>query len=125
MSMLKTFTSASLLGLALVAPLTASAEKAPPAVPFQYGLGQQKFQAMCSECHGQWAEGTDKGPTLLHAYYRPAHHADEAFYRAATQGVKAHHWRFGDMPRVEGATREDIKPIIPFIRWLQRENGIQ
>jgi cytochrome c2 len=96
-----------------------------PSVPFQYGVGVQNFQALCSECHGEWAEGSDKGPTLLHPYYRPSHHSDDSFYRAASQGVNAHHWRFGNMPPVEGATPEDIQSIILFIRWWQRENGIQ
>lgn len=113
----------ALLGMLVAAPASTYAET-PPAVPFQYGLGMQKFQSLCSQCHGQWAEGSDKGPTLLHKYYRPAHHSDDAFYNAALNGVKAHHWGFGDMPPVEGATADDIRPIIPFIRWLQQQNGI-
>ena len=96
-----------------------------PRVPFQYGLGMQKFQAKCAECHGTWAQGTDKGPTLLHPFYKPSHHGDQSFYRAALQGVQAHHWGFGDMPPVEGIIRKDMDAIIPFLRWWQKENGIR
>jgi hypothetical protein len=128
MSILKMLSIISLLGFTVFTSVTTSAEKKvtkAPAVPFQYGLGVQSFQALCSECHGEWAEGSDKGPTLLHPYYKPSHHSDDAFYRAASQGVGAHHWNFGNMPPVKGATPKDIQPIILFIRWLQRENGIQ
>ena len=95
-----------------------------PRVPFQYSLGVQKYQKMCSSCHGQWLEGTGMGPPLLHPFYKPSHHGDPSFYRAALQGVKAHHWEFDDMPAVPGATKQDMDAIIPFIRWLQREKGL-
>lgn len=95
-----------------------------PKVPFQYGLGMRKFRKMCSQCHGEWGEGSDQGPPLMHDFYKPSHHGDPAFYNAVLKGVKAHHWRFGDMPPVAGATTNDVKKILPFIRWLQQENGI-
>ncbi len=97
-----------------------------PSVPFQFGVGMQKFQEKCSACHGKWAEGTaEKGPPLVHPYYKPSHHDDDSFFRAALSGVQAHHWHFGNMPPVEGITNQDIGQIIQFIRWWQRENGIR
>lgn len=97
-----------------------------PKVPFQFGRSIQEFQKKCSVCHGKWAEGTaDKGPPLIHPYYEPSHHDDDSFFRAALSGVQAHHWHFGDMPPVIGVTNQDIKQIVQFIRWWQRENGIQ
>ena len=95
-----------------------------PRVPFKFGVGMKKYRTMCTQCHGEWAEGTDKGPPLIHPFYKPSHHADESFYRAAIRGVKAHHWKFGDMPPVSGATTDDVSRILPFIRWLQQENVI-
>ena len=95
-----------------------------PQVPFKLGLGMKKFQTMCSKCHGEWGEGTDQGPPLMHPFYKPSHHGDPAFYNAALKGVKAHHWQFGDMPKAEGATSKDVAQIIEFVRWLQKENGI-
>ncbi|RLA39089.1 MAG: cytochrome c, partial [Gammaproteobacteria bacterium] len=101
MNLGKKFILISLFTLVSFVSLEANAEekvaKAPP-VPFQYGLGVRNFQTFCSECHGEWAEGSDKGPPLLHPYYKSSHHSDDAFYRAASQGVTAHHWRFGNMP---------------------------
>ena len=93
-------------------------------VPFKYAQGKKKFTARCSACHGEWGMGTKQGPPLMHRFYKPSHHADGAFYRAALKGVRAHHWKFGDMPRVPGIDTKELDLIIPFIRWLQRENGI-
>ncbi|MDH3713841.1 MAG: cytochrome c [Gammaproteobacteria bacterium] len=93
-------------------------------VPFKYGLGQQKYTAMCAECHGKWLRGTDQGPPLLHGYYKPSHHGDRSFYRAILQGTQQHHWNFGDMAPVPGATQADAQQIIPFVRWVQQAEGL-
>jgi cytochrome c len=97
----------------------ATAEEKPP-VPFAYGAGFAKYQEICAECHGQWADGTDQGPPLIHAYYVPSHHSDESFYRAILQGAKRHHWTFGDMEPVPSATMNDAVNITKFVRWLQQ-----
>lgn len=97
-----------------------------PPVPFQYGLGMQAFLEKCAACHGQWAEGTaDRGPPLIHPFYEPNHHDDDAFHRAVQTGTNQHHWHFGDMPPVEGVTRRQAGGIIQFIRWWQQRNGIR
>lgn len=93
-------------------------------VPFTYAKGVKLFQDNCAACHGKWLEGTKQGPPLLHPFYKPSHHADPSFYRAALNGVKAHHWEFGDMPPVKGITKEDMDVIVPFIRWFQKEKGL-
>lgn len=116
-----------LLAFSMVSVATHSAETNnanKPRVPFQYALGLKKFQAMCSECHGEWGKGAKKGPPLTHRYYKPSHHNDNAFYHAALKGVKGHHWNFGDMPPVPGITKQDLDVIVPFVRWLQQESGI-
>jgi len=95
-----------------------------PRVPFKFGVGMKKFKTMCAQCHGEWGEGSDQGPPLMHDFYKPSHHGDPTFYNAALKGVKAHHWKLGDMPRVQGATAKDVERILPFIRWLQKENGL-
>jgi len=95
-----------------------------PQIPFKFGLGVKRFRDMCSKCHGEWGGGTDQGPPLMHPFYKPSHHGDPAFYNAALKGVKAHHWKFGDMPAAPGATYKDVSQIIEFVRWLQKENGV-
>lgn len=88
-------------------------------------IGKLGFDAKCAACHGANAAGQDGvAPPLVHIIYEPSHHGDEAFQRAAAMGVRAHHWRFGDMPPVDGITRGDAKMIIAYIRELQRTNGI-
>lgn len=96
-----------------------------PALEGAEFVGKQVFAARCSECHGANAGGIEgAGPPLIHKTYEPSHHGDMAFVLAATRGVRAHHWRFGDMPPVEGITQGEIKAVVDFIRKVQRANGI-
>lgn len=88
-------------------------------------IGKVAFEAKCAVCHGTNAAGQDGvAPPLVHKIYEPSHHGDAAFLLAAKNGVRAHHWRFGNMPRVEGVTDADVKMIIAYVRELQRANGI-
>lgn len=88
-------------------------------------IGKRAFDSVCAACHGENAAGREgKGPPLVHDYYKPSHHADMAFVLAVQNGVRAHHWRFGDMPPQQGLTRADIDAITTYVRELQRANGI-
>lgn len=87
--------------------------------------GETLFHAHCSRCHGKAASGTDHGPPLIHPIYRPGHHADLTFYWAAKDGVKQHHWQFGDMPPVSGVSPEDVGHIVAYVRREQRRAGIR
>ena len=93
-------------------------------VPAEFQVGETKFNANCASCHGNQAAGTDHGPPLVHKIYEPNHHGDPAFQRAAANGVKAHHWEFGNMPNIEGVTPEDVDQIVKYVRWLQKQAGI-
>jgi len=95
-----------------------------PALSGDAQAGQDAFARHCAACHGVDASGSAKGPALVHRLYHPAHHADVAFERAVQQGVRAHHWRLGDMPPEPALTRAEIGPITEYIRSLQRANGI-
>ena len=89
-------------------------------------LGQRAFDAVCAQCHGPNAAGREgMGPPLVHDYYKPSHHADMAFVMAVQNGVRAHHWTFGDMPAQSGLTGADVKAIIAYVRAVQRANGIE
>ncbi len=88
-------------------------------------IGKAAFEAKCAVCHGVNAAGKDGvAPPLVHKIYEPSHHGDAAFLVAAKNGVRAHHWRFGNMPPVEGVTDGDVKMIVAYVRELQRANGI-
>lgn len=87
-------------------------------------MGKIAYDSSCAACHGVSAAGTDKGPPFVHAIYKPGHHADFAFQLAAKGGVRAHHWRFGDMKPVPGVTEKQVEWIVKYVRELQSANGI-
>ena len=87
--------------------------------------GKTVFDQNCAGCHGSNAAGVDgSGPPLVHVIYEPGHHSDPAFYLAVEQGVRAHHWPFGDMAPIDGLERAEVASIIDYIREMQRANGI-
>ena len=91
----------------------------------QAQIGERAFNAKCAACHGTNAAGREgKGPPFVHKIYEPNHHSDMAFVVAAKNGVRSHHWRFGNMPPVKGVTDADVKAITAYVRALQKENGI-
>lgn len=94
-----------------------------PALSAEAQEGERYFNAVCAACHGQNGLGTTQGPPLVHDIYNPGHHADMAFLMAAQNGVRAHHWRFGNMPPQQ-VTRGEVARIVTYIRELQQANGI-
>jgi mono/diheme cytochrome c family protein len=86
--------------------------------------GRAAYDRRCVQCHGLHGAGTAAGPPLVHRVYRPAHHADVAFALAVRRGVRAHHWRFGDMPPQPDASKGEVETITRYIRELQRANAI-
>ena len=107
----------SLFALALIAFVS-------PALAESDAAARGLYAENCAACHGPNAGGTKKGPPLIHRLYEPSHHPDAAFRRAAKNGVQAHHWGFGNMPRV-GVADDELTNIIAYVRQLQRANGIQ
>ena len=88
-------------------------------------MGERAFDAVCTECHGQnAARKMGNGPPLIHKIYKPSHHADMAFDLAVKNGVRAHHWKFGDMPAQDGLTTGDVDAIVAYVREIQQVNGI-
>ncbi len=92
----------------------------------QAGQGETYYNAVCASCHGPNAAGQDGiAPPLIHRIYEPSHHGDAAFFLAARNGVRAHHWKFGNMPPVEQPlTDAELGAIVAYVRDLQRANGI-
>ncbi|WP_026261328.1 c-type cytochrome [Kiloniella laminariae] len=124
-------TAVVLGGIALVAsrffPQEPTSSKAGLVLPDFSPLAEQgevAFTKNCAQCHGTNALGTPQGPTFIHPVYNPGHHADEAFVRAVLNGVKQHHWPFGDMPAQPQVSKEELQAIIRYVRELQTANGI-
>lgn len=86
--------------------------------------GRVLFGQNCAACHGPKAGGTDQGPPLVHGIYEPGHHADGAFLLAVRNGVRAHHWNFGNMPPRPGLRDVEVAAIVAYVRELQKANGI-
>lgn len=95
------------------------------AVSGDVSRGRELYTARCASCHGADLEGTDRGPSHLSKVYEPSHHGDFAFRAAVANGVRAHHWRFGDMPPVEGLSEADVKAIVAYIREEQERRGFE
>ena len=86
--------------------------------------GETLFAQKCAACHGRYAAGSAQGPPLVHKIYEPNHHADISFLLAVRRGVRAHHWRFGNMAPVPGVSDADVMKITSYVRALQRAKGI-
>lgn len=86
--------------------------------------GESVFNANCSVCHGVGAVGTKQGPPLLDRVYHPGHHPDASFRNAVRNGVRSHHWEFGDMAPVPGVSADEIEEVICYVRETQRANGL-
>jgi len=96
-----------------------------PVLSHEARAGREAFDRLCAACHGADASGSAAGPPLVHRIYGPGHHADVAFVLAVQRGVRAHHWRFGDMPAQPSARVDEISLIVRYVRELQRANGIE
>lgn len=88
-------------------------------------VGKTLYEKNCASCHGSTLNGSEKGPPLLHRIYEPSHHADMAFQLAAKNGVRAHHWQFGNMAPVPQVTPDDVAHITAYVRVEQRKIGIR
>lgn len=88
-------------------------------------MGKNLYVLHCASCHGGDLRGADKGPPLLHKIYEPSHHGDAAFQLAVANGVRAHHWQFGDMAPIGTLTPDDVAHITAFVRTEQRKVGIR
>lgn len=91
----------------------------------QPAMGKRLFDKHCVACHGLDLKGSDKGPPMLHPIYEPSHHGDASFQAVVRYGVRAHHWKFGDMPPVQGVSPDEVAHITAYVRQQQRAVGIR
>lgn len=98
-----------------------------PAADYQPDMaaGEVRYRSLCARCHGDMLQGSDEGPPLHDPVYASSRHGDLAFYHAVNNGVRQHHWQFGDMPMLTGITPEQVSDIVHFVRNTQRIAGIE
>jgi Cytochrome c. len=116
--------AAAFIGLPAAAQTGQMPRPSPGLMP-NPSVGKALYEKNCASCHGPDLKGTDKAPPFLHRFYEPSHHGDVAFQLAVKNGVRAHHWKFGDMLPVPGLTPDSVAHITAFIRAEQRRVGIQ
>ncbi len=114
-----------LAGFALVLIACGETDDGIAPVRFTGASGPALYAQACASCHGTDLRGTDQGPPFIDALYRPGHHADAAFLLAVRRGVRSHHWDFGNMPRIEGLSDDQVKAIVQYVRERQRAEGIE
>lgn len=116
-------------GLAALFSLGAQAQtwqvpKPSPGLMPNPAQGKILLEKHCAACHGADLRGSNQGPPLLHKIYEPSHHGDAAFQMAARSGVRAHHWKFGDMAPVPKVGPDEVAHITAYVRGEQRKAGI-
>jgi mono/diheme cytochrome c family protein len=94
-------------------------------VPPEFATEEALFHTHCAGCHGPSAVGTQQGPSFLSRVYVPRHHSDASFYLAVKQGVRAHHWNFGDMPALPHVTDAEVTQITAYVHWLQQHAEVR
>lgn len=87
-------------------------------------FGQTVFNETCAKCHGENGAGTEQGPPLIHQIYNPGHHSDQSIHNAMRNGVRQHHWPYGNMPK-QAVGFYASSAIVKFIREVQDANGIR
>ena len=93
------------------APVGAQVAVTVPVLSSRARAGEGLFNRNCAACHGANAAGSDQGPPLIHRSYEPGHRGARSFLIAARNGVRAKHWRFGNLPPVGRGSMNDRRHI--------------
>ena len=88
-------------------------------------IGEKLYAQSCLSCHGSNGSGSNFGPPLVNNIYNSSHHADLAFHLAVKNGVRSHHWKFGDMKPIPNLSPENVAHIVRYVRVIQKRAGIQ
>ena len=89
-------------------------------VPDEYLSGQKHFHRVCATCHGEDATGGKKAPTFLKESFNPINFSNVRIANTILNGSNS-----GSMPSQKNKINdEQIREIIKYIRFSQREAGI-
>ena len=105
--------SAWLLGIALLAAVLSGCGSGRDAD------GRALFAANCALCHGTAGQGTDQGPSLREARYRPDELSDADIAAAIRNGVPEEAFEFGPMPAFPRLEDDEVDAVVEVVRELQ------
>ena len=89
-------------------------------VPEDYVAGQKYFHQVCANCHGVDAAGGNKAPTFLQEKFLPTYFKNGKTAKTILNGSSS-----GAMPSQKNKVNdEQIREIIKYIRYSQREAGV-
>ena len=89
-------------------------------VPEDYVAGQKYFHQVCANCHGADAAGGNKAPTFLQEKFHPTNITNGKIVSTILNGSSS-----GAMPSQKNKVNdEQIREIIKYIRFSQREAGV-
>jgi mono/diheme cytochrome c family protein len=97
---------------------------AAPALSAEAEAGRAAFARECAACHGPFAEGTRRGPTLLHPAYAPDRRSDAHIRAPVRRGAPERLWEHGPMPAIGGVSEPELAAIVAYIREMQAAEGI-
>jgi mono/diheme cytochrome c family protein len=80
------------------------------------GAGESVYYEYCSECHGDWGEGTPEGPSLLIPGLTRDAFSNDQMDKVIGKGT-------GAMPRLE-LDRQETADVIAYVRDLQDAAGL-
>ena len=86
----------------------------------KYRIGQINYHRVCAQCHGAAAMGGGRAPTFLQEKFNPKNFPNRRIVRAILNGSDS-----GSMPSQKNkVTDDEIREILKYIRYSQREAGI-
>ena len=89
-------------------------------VPEDYLAGQKYFHQVCANCHGVDAAGGNKAPTFLQEKFLSTNFTNRKIAKTILNGSSS-----GTMPSQQNKVNdEQIREIIKYIRYSQREAGV-
>jgi mono/diheme cytochrome c family protein len=81
--------------------------------------GRALFASNCAVCHGTTGQGTDQGPSLREARYRPEQLSDADVADSIRNGVPAPESEYGPMPAFRQFDDAQVEALVKVVRELQ------
>ena len=83
------------------------------------------FIEECAGCHGRLAQGTDRGPNLIHPDYGPGNRSDAQIRQVVREGVPTRRRDYVDMLPTTNLSEHKLEQMVTYLREIQRMNGIR